>query len=205
MKVLRFVVPGLCAIGIAACAYASARLIGWVPVGKLAPYPSWTGLHFASAAAFSVIALLQLWPALRARRPGLHRIAGRLGVAVGALMAVSGIAMAYASPDRPLTEVIFMTAFFLGYAALLALGFRAALARDFTAHRAWMARMTATALTPVTQRVLFPPMAAAIGIDGMETFWALFVSAAWLAWGLNMVVAEAWQRGPQRKARPAPA
>jgi hypothetical protein len=205
MKVLRFVVPGLCAIGIAACAYASARLIGWVPVGKLAAYPSWTGLHFASATAFSLIAPLQLWPSLRARRPALHRALGRIGVAVAGVMAASGIAMAYTSPDRPLTEVIFMTAFFLGYATLLALGFRSALARDFTAHRAWMTRMTATALTPVTQRVLFPPMAAAIGIDGMETFWAIFVSAAWLAWGLNMVVAESWLRGPQRKARPAPA
>lgn len=205
MKVLRFVFPGLCGLGIAACAYASSRLIGWVSVGKLAPYPSWAGLHFASATAFSLIAPLQLWPALRARRPRLHRMVGRVGVAVGAVMATSGIALVYTAPDRPLTEVIFMTSFFLGYATLLALGFRAALARDFPAHRAWMTRMTATALTPVTQRVLFPPMAAAIGIDGTQTFWAIFVSAAWLAWGLNMVVAEAWLRGPQRKARSAPA
>ena len=205
MKVLRFAFLGLCLIGVAACAYASARLIGWVPAGKLPLYPSWTGLHFASATAFSLLVPFQFWRTLRSRRPALHRAMGRTGVALGAVMAVSGIAMAYTSPDRPLTEVIFMTAFFLGYAALLGLGLRAALRRDFTDHRAWMARMTAAALTPVPQRVLFPPMAAAIGIDSLDTFWEIFVSAAWLAWGLNMVVAEAWLRGPQRRARPVPA
>ena len=201
MKLLRFAFLGLCLIGIAACAYASAKLVGWAPTGKLAPYPPWTVVHFASATAFSLLVPFQFWGALRSRRPALHRGMGRTGVALGAVMAVSGIAMAYTSPDRPLTEVIFMTAFFLGYAALLALGFRAALARDFIAHRGWMTRMTAAALTPVTQRVLFPPMAAAIGIDGLETFWEIFVSAAWLAWGLNMVVVEAWLR--QGARRPA--
>jgi uncharacterized membrane protein len=205
MKVLRFAFLGLCLIGVAACGYASAKLVGWVPTGKLAPYPPWTVVHFASATAFSLLVPFQFWRTLRSRRPGLHRAMGRTGVALGAVMAVSGIAMAYTSPDRPLTEAIFMTAFFLVYATLLGLGLRAALRRDFADHRAWMGRMTAAALTPVTQRLVFPPMAAAIGIDGMETFWEIFVSAAWMAWGLNMVVAEAWLRGPQRRAGPVPA
>jgi uncharacterized membrane protein len=192
MKLLRFAVPALGAVGLAACGYASARLIGWVPQGKLALYPLWAGVHFGSAALFALIAPLQLWPQLRVRRPDLHRALGRVGVAVGAVMALSGLPLAYTAPDRPVSEVIFMTTFFLAYLTLLTLGLRAALARDFAAHRGWMARMTATALTPVTQRLLFPPLAAAIGIDGMATFWQLFVSAAWLAWGLNMGIAEVW-------------
>lgn len=68
-----------------------------------------------------------------------------------------------------------------------------------------MTRMTATALTPVTQRLVFPPMAAAIGVDGLDTFWQIFVSAAWIAWALNMTVAEAWLRGPRRAPRPSAA
>jgi uncharacterized membrane protein len=200
MKLLRFVVPGLCAVGVAACAFATARLLGWVPVGKLAPYPAWTVIHFLSATAFAVLAPLQLWPRLRARRPHLHRAIGRTAVALGAVMALSGIAMAYATPDRPLSERIFMTAFFLAYAAFLGLGLRAALARHVPAHRAWMARMTATALTPVTQRLVFPIFAASLGIDGLDTFWQLFVSSAWIAWALNMSVAEAWL---QRASNPA--
>ena len=208
MKLLRFAVLGVSCVGLAACAYASARLLGWVPPGKLAPYPAWVASHFVTASAFAVIAPLQLWPRLRARRPALHRALGRIAVVVGAGMAVSGIAMAYASPDRPVSERIFMTALFAAYAVLLGLGFRAAVARDFAAHRAWMARMIATGFAAATQRVVFPPLAAAIGIDGRETFWQVFISAAWIAWALNMTVAEAWlrqgaaRRVPQRVAAP---
>jgi uncharacterized membrane protein len=202
MKLLRFAVPGLCAIGIAASAYATARLLGWVPEGKLPPYPAWTAVHFTSATAFAILAPLQLWPWLRARRAGLHRVMGRIAVALGAVMAASGLAMAHASPDRPLSERIFMSVFFLAYAAFLGLGLRAAIARDIPVHRAWMARMTATALTPVTQRLVFPVFAATLGIDGLDTFWQLFVSAAWIAWGLNMAVTEAWLRSRAPAVRP---
>ena len=77
-------------------------------------------------------------------------------------------------------------------------------APHFTSHRAWMARMSATTLTPLTQRTIFPLFAMAFGIDGMATFWQLFVSAAWIGWGINLTVAEAWIRG-RRAARLAPA
>jgi len=201
MKLLRFATLGLAAVGVAACAYASAKLVGWVPPGKLAPYPSWAGWHFATATAFTGLALLQLWPRLRARRPALHRALGRVTAAVGAGMAVSGIALVYTAPGRPVSELIFMTVFFLAYAAFLALGVRAAIGRNLTAHQAWMVRMVATALTPVTQRLVFPPLAVAIGIDGLDTFWQLFTSAAWIAWALNMSVAEAWLRRSLRPMR----
>lgn len=194
MTVLRFAVPALCGLGIVACAHASARLVGWVPPGKLPLYPDWVALHFVTGSLFCLLAPLQLWPALRARRPGLHRALGRAGVGIGAVMAASGLAMAYASPGRPVSEAIFMTVFFLAYAAFLGLGFRAALARNVLAHREWMVRMTATALTPVSQRVIFPGLAAAIGIDGTETFWQIFISAAWIAWAVNLTVAEGWLR-----------
>lgn len=205
MKLLRFAFLGLCLIGVAACAYASARLIGWVPAGKLPLYPSWTGVHFASATAFCLLVPFQFWRTLRARRPALHRAMGRSGVALGAVMAVSGLAMAYLSPDRPVAERIFMTAFFATYAGCLGFGFRAALARDIDVHRAWMTRMTAVALTPVMQRVIFPPLAALIGIDGIETFWDVFISAAWLAFLLQLAAAEWLLRRGRPAWRAAPA
>jgi hypothetical protein len=205
MKLLRFVVPGLSVVGVAACAYASARLLGWVPPGKLALYPAWAASHFVSAGAFAVLAPLQLWPWLRARRPALHRNVGRVTALLGAVMALSGIAMVYDAPDRPVSERIFMTAFFAVYLALLGLGVRAAMARDFTAHQAWMARMAATGFTPVTQRLVFPVFAGTIGIDGAAMFWQLFVSAAWIAWALNMTVAEVWLGRGRVRARRTPA
>lgn len=194
MTVLRFALPALCLLGVAACAYASARLAGWVPPGRLPPYPDWVAVHFLSATVFALIAPLQVWRRLRERRPSLHRALGQTAVASGALMAASGLAMVFDSPGRPVSEAIFMVAIFAVYAACLALGVRAARARDFAGHRAWMARMIAAGLGAVTQRLVFPPLAALVGIDGRETFWHVFVSAAWIAWALNMAVAEAWLR-----------
>lgn len=205
MTVLRFAVPALCCVGVAACAYASARLIGWVPPGKLPLYPDWVASHFVSATIFAVIVPLQLWGALRARRPDVHRALGRVAVASGVAMAGSGLVMAYTSPDRPVSETIFMTGIFLSFGAFLALGVRHALARDIASHRAWMARMIATGMGAVTQRLVFPPLAALVGIDGRETFWEVFMSAAWLAWAINMAVAEVWLRRGGALRRQAPA
>lgn len=194
MKLLRFATLGLAAVGVAACAYAGARLAGLVPPGKLPLYPGWAGSHLAASAVFTGLVLLQLWPRLRARRPALHRAIGRATAVIGVVMAASGIAIAYTAPGRPVSELIFMSVFGLAYCAFLALGVRAALGRDFAGHQAWMVRMVATAFTPITQRLVFPPLAATIGIDGTDTFWQLFTSAAWIAWALNMAVAETWLR-----------
>jgi uncharacterized membrane protein len=200
MKVLRFAVVGLAVMGVAVCANAVLRVAGIAPPSKLPPYPAWTVLHFATSAAFAVLLPFQLWPRLRARRPAVHRVMGRIGVGLGGAMAASGVAIAYLVPERPLSERILMGTLFLSYAGMLGLGLRAALARDIAAHRAWMTRMTATTLTPLVQRLIFPLFALPIGVDGLATFWQLFVSAAWIAWGLNLVVAEAWlQAGPKAR------
>ena len=202
MKVLRFAVVGLAVFGVVACAIAMGRLAGVMPPSKLPPYPAWTAAHFVSAAAFMLIAPVQLWPAFRRRNPRTHRILGRLAVGLGVVIAASGVPIPFLAPDRPVSEQIFMSLFFAAFLTMLALGFRAALARDIPTHQAWMVRMTATALTPLTQRLVFPVFAVGIGIDGTATFWQLFVSAAWIAWGLNLTIAESWLRRGERPPRP---
>ena len=195
MKLIRFGVVGLAAFGVVACTMALLRLAHVAPPSRLAPYPAWTALHFAPALVFVVLMSLQLWPGLRTARPRVHRLTGRVAVAVGGVMAASGVAMVWLVPDRPVGERIFMSVFFGAWTVMLGLGFRAAVARDFTSHRAWMARMSATTLTPLTQRLLLPLLATGFGVDGMATFWQLFVSAAWIGWAINLTVAEAWIHG----------
>lgn len=192
MKLLRFATVALCLLAVAFCLNAGLRLVGLSPPSKLPPYPMWAMSHFVAGGIFAVVAPLQLWPALRGARPRLHRLCGRLGVAAGVVMAVSGLIIVHTAPDRPMSERIFMTAFFSGYSAMLLLGFRAALARDFAGHRIWMLRMTATALTPITQRLVFPVFAATLGVANRDAFWQLFVSAAWIGWALNVWAIEAW-------------
>lgn len=199
MKLIRFAVVGLALFGVAGSIIALLRLAHVAPPSKLPPYPAWTALHFGPAMVFVVLMSLQLWPGLRAARPRLHRLTGRVAVVVGAVMAAGGVAMVWLVPERPVSERIFMSVFFAAWSVMLGLGVRAARVRDFATHRAWMARMSATTLTPLTQRVLFPVLALSFGIDGLATFWQLFVSAAWIGWGINLVVAEAWIHGPVRR------
>lgn len=200
MTVVRFAVLALCAVGLAASAYAGARLIGWIPPGKLPPYPGWVAIHFIASALFCVLAPLQLWTTLRTRRPALHRAMGRVSIGLGGVMAASGLMMVHTIPGRPISEIMFMTFLFGVYGAFLGLGVKAAMAREFNAHRTWMVRMTAIALTPMTQRLIFPIFAGGVGIDGLDTFWQLFVSAAWFAFVVNLSAAEWWlRRGDQRR------
>ena len=180
----------LAGVGIFACVHALGVLVGRFPEGKLPPYPAWVAVHFLCALGFVGLVPLQLWPALRRRWPGLHRATGRLLVAIGLIMGASGLAMAFLSPDRPLSERLFMSVFLAVYLAMLAKGFIAARARDFDAHRDWMIRMIATGLTPMSQRLVFGGLAATNGIDGLATFWELFVSAAWIALVINVAAAE---------------
>src|SRR3954470_14584390 len=171
MRLIRFAVVGLTLFGIVACTIALLRLAHVAPPSQLVPYPAWTALHFVPAMVFVALMALQLWPGLRATRPRLHRLTGRVAVGVGGVMAASGGGMVWLVPARPVAERIFMSVFFAAWTAMLGLGFSAARARDFASHRAWMARMSATTLTPLTQRTIFPLFAVGFGIDGMATFW----------------------------------
>lgn len=168
-------------------------------------YPVWTAAHFISALTFVLLAPWQFWTTLRTRRPAIHRAMGRIAAAAAVAMGVSGIAMAFL-PERPLGERVFMSAFFIAFTVFLARGVVAARTRDIEAHRAWMVRTVAVALTPLTQRLVFGAMAAAVGIEGPSAFWEIFISAMWLAWLINFVSAETWlARHAVRPNRPLPA
>jgi hypothetical protein len=197
----------LAVTGAVATLHAVAVWGGVLPKAHPLPpaYPAWTVIHFGSALAFVLLAPWQFLARLRGRHPSVHRIMGRVAVAAAAVMGLSGVVMAYL-PDRPVMERLFMTTFFLAFLVMLFRAFASALARDIETHRAWMIRLTATALTPMTQRLVFGVLAGAIGIDGPGRFWEIFVSAAWLAWLLNLAAAEWWihrrLRGLTTRPRP---
>jgi hypothetical protein len=55
-----------------------------------------------------------------------------------------------------------------------------------------MIRMFSTGLTITTQRLLLPLFFAVAGVGGVDEFWDHFVSAAWLAWIIQLALAEWW-------------
>ena len=160
-------------------------------------YPIWSVVHFIPAMAFAVILPFQLWPGSRRRYPRVHRIAGRVGAAAGIVFSLTGLLLAYVMPARPVTDRAVMTTFGLLFPVLLAAGVAAARRGDIVAHRRWMLRVTAAALAPLTQRVLFP-LFAATGIDSMNRFWDLFLTALWFANIVNFGIAEWWIRRTMR-------
>ena len=187
-------------LGVGVCIMGATRLYGLTPHRPLPPaYPDWTIVHFASALAFVALMPWQFIGTLRRRRPGLHRGMGRLAAIAGLVMAVSGVAMAYL-PEHSVGERVFMTSFFGVFMIFLGRGVADARGRRIEAHRAWMVRATATALTPVVQRLIFGIFAGAIGIHGPAGFWDLFTGAAWLAWLINLGVAEIWLRSGRAPA-----
>jgi hypothetical protein len=153
--------------------------------------------HVFGSSVALLLGPLQFWAAFRARRPALHRLAGKLylGLGVG-LGGIAGLILATRAQGGLGGQLGFAClALAWLYTAVHALG--AAQSRDFVQHRRWMVRNFALTFAAVTLR-LWLPAAFVIGRWPFETFYA---AIAWLCWVPNLVVAEWWlRRRPRRVA-----
>ncbi|GAA4636768.1 DUF2306 domain-containing protein [Actinoallomurus vinaceus] len=162
-------------------------------------------VHIVSVTLFSVLGVLQFVPGLRRRKPGLHRVAGRVLVPSGLAAALSGLWMTlfYPRPDDTgdaLTglRLIFGSAMVVS----IVLGFAAIRRWRVARHRAWMIRGYAIGMGAGTQVLTHLPWVLIVGTPGKPSKAAL-MAAGWL---INLAVAE-WvirRRGPLRTS-PAPA
>ena len=139
-----------------------------------------------------ILTPFQLWERFRNRHRRVHRWSGRVVVASGVLLGISGLGFPFRMPERPFPEKVLMTTFFAAFLFFLIKAFSAARRRDFADHRKWMIRMFATGMTITTQRLLLAALIMPIGISDLHGFWDLFVTAAWLAWGIQIAIAEWW-------------
>jgi len=148
--------------------------------------------HVFAASVALLIGPFQLSPAIRQRRPGVHRWLGRTYLLVGVLVGgLAGLYMAGHAFGGPVSRAGF------GLLALswLYTGLRAYLAirrRAVDEHRRWMVRNFALAFAAVTLR-LYLPASVAAGID----FAVAYPLIAWLCWVPNLVFAE-WRFNGRR-------
>jgi hypothetical protein len=177
------------------------------PMGAVFHYPTWGLAHFIPGLLFMTLAPLQLWARFRNRHRTLHRWTGRLLVAGGVFLGASGLAFPFTMPERTLGEQIFMTSFGITFLVVLAIAFTAARRRDFAAHRVWMIRFFTLGLAITTQRIYTGLLIVTLGFNGMDQFWERFVLAGWLAFAIQIAVAEWWIRKRVRvpRARSSPA
>ncbi|MFQ1702110.1 DUF2306 domain-containing protein [Loktanella agnita] len=148
--------------------------------------------------AFAVIALavmpFQFSTRLRAARPGLHRLIGRIYVASCIIGGLCGLWLAVG------TQAGLVAAWGFGLLAVVWIwctlqGLFAARARAFADHRRWMIRSAALTFGAVTLRIYLIGALAA-GLD-FNSFYPLL---GWISWVPNLIIAE-WVLLERRPAR----
>ena len=166
---------------------------GLLPVGALVhpdmkpAYEARAGtiaLHVFSAVVALALGPFQFSQGLRARRPKLHRVMGRLYLGVGVLVGgLSGLYLAAGAFGGPAAR--------LGFASLalawLYTGWKAYSAirgGDIASHRAWMVRNFALTFAAVTLRIYLPASMLA-GVP----FEVAYPAIAWLCWVPNLLAA----------------
>jgi uncharacterized membrane protein len=145
-------------------------------------------VHIVCALGYAVLGAFQFSTALRRRRPGWHRMAGRVLVGLGLAVAFSALCMTLFYPRQPGTgelSYLFRLGFGSGMAASIILGFTAIRRGDITRHRAWMTRAYALALGAGTQVFTKGIGIAVFGTSELSTDLSLGAG-----WAINLAVAE---------------
>ena len=152
------------------------------------PSPLPVFVHVLSAVPYAVLGAFQFSTGLRRRHPRWHRTTGKAVVALGLLVALSGMWMTLFYARQPGTgelSFLFRLAFGSALAACIVLGFSAIRRGDVPTHQAWMTRAYAIALSAGTQTLTLAVGPALFG-PGVLTK-DLSLGAAWL---VNLAVAE---------------
>jgi uncharacterized membrane protein len=170
---------------------------------RLSAVPLPVVLHIVSATVFALLGAFQFAAGFRRRRPGWHRVAGRLLVGCGLLVGLSGLWMTlfYARPDGS-GELLYVSRLVVGSAMVVSivLGVAAILRRDVNRHRAWMTRGYAIGLGAATQ-MLTLMVGELVAGPPTELSHDLLMGAGWV---INAAVAE-WiiRKRPAPPARTA--
>ena len=145
-------------------------------------------VHVLSAVPYAVLGAFQFSSRLRRRHPRWHRSTGKALVALGLLVALSGLWMTLFYARQPGTgELSFLLRLTFGsaLAACIVLGFSAIRRGDVPTHQAWMTRAYAIALAAATQMFTLGVGPALFGPGALTKDLSLG-----LGWLINLAVAE---------------
>ena len=181
-----------------------------VPATFALHYPLLVG-HVMFAAVAMVMAVVQIWPGLRARRPGLHRRCGRIYVATAIPAGICALIIGAATPFGPLLAVsnVVLASLWLWFTTT---GYLMARQRRFDEHRRRMVLSATLALSIITNRIWTPiifislqPLQDSV-FDGNEEHYLWFAagSGAWLGWTIPFFAVRRWlNRAPVTASRRA--
>lgn len=155
----------------------------------------WLVIHVAGAATALLVSPLQLIPALRRRRPELHRWLGRVYVVGCTIGGVAGVPLALGSAAGAVATAGFGS---LAVAWLLTtlVGWRAGRERRLVEHRVWMIRSFSLTYAAVTLRIYLAilPILPVAFVSGYRVI-------SFLCWVPNLVLAELFLHRWQLRAQ----
>ena len=171
-----------------------------VPATFLLHYPLLVG-HVLLASVAMVAVVLQSWPGLRARRPGLHRRVGRVYVAAALPAAACAMVIGAATPFGPILAVgnVVLAALWMWFTVN---GYLAGRRRHVGEHRRNMIFSATLALSIITNRIWTPLLFIALNplqesvFGGNEEHFLWFAAGlgAWLGWTIPLFTAWWWMR-----------
>ena len=156
-------------------------------------------LHVAGAAVALSLGPWQFVRRLRSRWPHVHRVVGRVYVVAVLATGVGGLMLAPTTYTGRLAGLAFAL-LAVGTLGSTAMAFVAIRRRQIARHRVWMTRSYAFIFTGVSFRlglILLPPLGL--------SFDTAYAVSAWIAWPINLAVAEVLlrrRRRPSRRAAP---
>ena len=163
---------------------------------RFAEFPWIARLHVVLGGAYLTLAPLQFRTGGRRRALGYHRRAGRLLVAVAAVVGATATFITLVIPGGGWPERILVGPFAIFFLVALGMSVHHIRAHRDALHREWMIRAFAIGLGITTQRVLF--VAFAIVLVGHKPAYDEIVFLMYLsftaAFVLHAALAEAWIR-----------
>ena len=142
--------------------------------------------HFFGAGMALLLVPLQLSAVVRRRWPALHRVGGLLSAAAILVGGISGLSLAQHAQGGWSSRLGFSVLSLL-WIAVTANGIRLAIAGELARHRRWMAYGMAMTSAAVTLRLMLGVGAGMLHLP----FMAVYVTASWASWLINLALC-AW-------------
>jgi len=148
-------------------------------------------IHILPAILFVVLGLAQFVKRIRAQRPWVHRWIGRIVIALGILIGITGIIMGFTIPVSGVSETTAITFFGIFFLFALLKGFVHIRNHQTALHREWMIRAFAVGMAVTTTRPIVGVFFATSSLTGLGPR-DFFGSALWIGFTLHLIVAEVW-------------
>lgn len=155
--------------------------------------------HVMFGSAAMLCAVAQIWPGLRRRHPGLHRLVGRVYVSTAMPAAATALVIGAATPFGPVIAVgnVVLASLWFWFTVN---GYLAGRAHQWAAHRRHMIRSVTLALSIITNRIwtpvlfitLQPLQDSALHGDEEVYQWGVAGVGAWLGWTIPLLVVQWW-------------